>query len=75
MHSLKLELPHSFVHDYIEDQLFGPIYKSLNGEIPKDETQKNRIESLLSIFQLDGELFLYDGKICVQCLSVKKYCI
>lgn len=57
--------------DYESDQLFGPIYRALNGEFPEDEKKKRRINILLPAFTKKGNKLIYGGKSCVPRNSIR----
>lgn len=60
-----------FHPEYEDDQLFGPIVKGIQGELPQDKVQRDRTTRLLPLFSyLDGTLW-YDKKICVPRRNVK----
>lgn len=60
-----------FENNYLKDQLLGPTTNYINGIIPSDGVQIDRISRLLSAFQVRNNLLYYKDLICVPRRNVR----
>ena len=58
--------------NYLEDQLFSPMWRSLTGERCKDFIESNRMIRLLPYFCVKADLLYYKDRVCVPGKCVPK---
>lgn len=57
--------------NYDTDQFFAPFARALRGKLPEDEIQRDRVHRLLPDFDMNIDLLLYKGKVCVPRKNIK----
>lgn len=70
-HIPKLNLPDGFLENYKNDITFGNIYRYLRGEELSDKTVVKRVTRLSRHFNLNGDILLYEGMVCVPRANVR----
>lgn len=50
---------------YKIDQVFGHIFRALNGNLPSDETKKLQLEKIIHTFRNEVKRLMYANKLCV----------
>lgn len=68
---LQVEMPSGMCQNYETDQLFGPIYPYLKGEVPKKGVQRDRLGRLSISFHFKDGVLYYGDKIFVPRLYIK----
>lgn len=66
-----LASPFDFSMDYESDQLFGPILRGLQGDLPDDKVQRDRVSRLIPSFTYAEGRLQYGEKTCVPRRQVK----
>lgn len=71
VHRISIEYPPGMTRNYNTDQVFKNIYLALQGTLPHDSTQREKVTRLLPKFSIDGDLLKYRDKICVPRSNVR----
>lgn len=60
-----------FEKKHEDDQLFGPLFRAMNGKPPTEKVERSRVDRMLPSFHTKDAVLYYKGNICVPRESVR----